>query len=320
MARGSRPETELDRSGERDGNVVKLRVGLISRTFFNVPVWAAIGHGFFSDADLDIDAEILDSGTAVTAGMRSGDIRFSLGPPDGVLQDLEQNGTLRIIAGNTSKLSHFLITQSRFKRIEELKGARIGCLSPDEGTTFVIQDMLARHGLTYPGDYELAIVGGAPTRWKLLQEGSIDAGLQSIPLSYMAEDAGFSNLAATTDYIPDYQFTTINTDGGWAERHRDVAVSFLAALLRATRWVFDHRDGCAEIAAREMNISLDYAGRAWDDFTGRGIMPDDMAISDAGIATVARLMARGGMLAEARAGDPTPAVDRRYWEQARRTL
>ncbi|MGE0630088.1 MAG: ABC transporter substrate-binding protein [Hyphomicrobiaceae bacterium] len=296
---------------------MRLRVGLISRTFFNVPVWAAIDRGFFSDVGLDIDAAILDSGTAVTAGMRSGDIKFSLGPPDGVLQDREQNGALRIIAGNTSKLSHFLITQSRFKRIEDLKGARIGCLSPDEGTTFVIQDMLARHGLAYPGDYELAIVGGAPTRWKLLQEGSIDAGLQSIPLSYMAEDAGFSNLAATTDYIPDYQFTTINTDGAWAGQNREVAVSFLAALSRATRWVFDHSDGCAEIAAREMNISHAYGLRAWEDFTGRGIMPEDMTISDAGIATVARLMARGGMLGGAAASDPGPAIDRSYLEQAR---
>lgn len=300
--------------------MAKLRIGLISRTFFNAPLWAAIDHGFFSDAGLDIDAEIINSGTAVTAGMRSGDIQFSLGPPDGVLQDLEQEGTLRIVAGNTSKLSHFLITQSRFKRIEDLKGARIGCLSPDEGTTFVIQDMLAQHGLAYPGDYELAIVGGAPTRWNLLQEGGIDAGLQSIPLSYMAEDAGFSNLASTTDYFPDYQFTTINTDASWAEQHRDVAVSFLAVMLRATRWVFEHRDGCAEIAAREMNISHDYASRAWDDFTGRGIMPEDMGISDAGVETVARLMARGGMLGEAVAGDPSPAIDRRYWEEARRTL
>ena len=299
---------------------MKLRVGLISRTFFNVPVWAALEHGFFSDAGLDIEAEILDSGTAVTAGMRSGDIRFSLGPPDGVLQDLEQDGTLRIIGGNTSKLSHFLITQSRFKRIEDLKGARIGCLSPDEGTTFVIQDMLARHGLSYPGDYELAVVGGAPTRWKLLQDGSIDAGLQSIPLSYMAEDAGFSNLAATTDYIPHYQFTTINTDGAWADGERDLTVSFLAALLRATRWVFDNREGCAEIAAREMNISPDYARRAWDDFTGRGIMPDDMSISDTGIATVAQLMARGGMLGEDTAAAPMAAIDESYLEDARRTI
>lgn len=53
--------------------------------------------------------------------------------------------------------------------------------------------------------------------WSALDQGMFaDAGLQSGPLSYMAEDAGFSNLAATTDFIPDYQFTTVNADRGWA--------------------------------------------------------------------------------------------------------
>ncbi len=133
----------------------------------------------------------------------------------------------------------------------------------------------------------------------------------------MAEDAGFSNLGATTDFVPDYQFTTINTDGAWAQGQREVAVTFLAALLRATRWVFDNRDGCAKIAAREMNISEDYAGRAWDDFTGRGIMPADMGISEAGIVTVAQLMNRGGMLCDALAADPAPAIDESYLKDAR---
>lgn len=296
---------------------MKLRVGLISRTFFNVPLWAALDLDLFAQAGLDVEAEILDSGTTVTKGMREGTLQFSLGPPDGVLQDVAQGGSLRIIGGNTSKLSHFLITQPRFKRIEDLKGASIGCLSVDEGTTFVIQDMLSRHGLTYPGDYTLDIVGGAPTRWKLLQEGRIDAGLQSIPLSYMAEDAGFSNLAATTDYIPDYQFTTLNTDGAWAAENAAMAISFLGAMLRATQWVHANRGPAAAIASREMNITEDYAGRAWDDFTGRGIMPADMGVSDAGLAKVADIMARAGMLSGQAAAGYAKAMESSYLDAAR---
>lgn len=294
-----------------------LRVGLISRTFFNVPFWAAERHGFFADAGLEVEGEIRDSGTKVTEGLRDGSLQFSLGPPDGVFHDAVAGGSLRIIAGNTSKLSHFLIAQPEFKKIEDLKGAAIGCLSADEGTTFVIQDMLARHGLNYPGDYTLDIVGGAPTRWKLLREKKIDAGLQSIPLSYMAEDAGFGNLAATTDYIPDYQFTVINADGAWAEDHEADTVAFLGAMLAATGWMYDNREGAAAIASEEMNIPKDYAGRAWDDFTGRGIMPRDMGISTAGLAKVAEIMARAGILGAEAAENWADSVDGRYLAAAR---
>lgn len=296
---------------------MKLRVGLISRTFFNVPLWSALDRGLFADAGLEVEAEILDSGTQVTEGLRTGALHFAVAPPDGVLQDVARGGSLRVIAGNTSKLSHFLIAQARFKKIEDLEGAAIGCLSEDEGTTFVIQDMLSRHGLAYPGGYRLEIVGGAPTRWKLLREGAIDAGLQSIPLSYMAEDAGFSNLAATTDYIPDYQFTTVNADGGWAAANTAETVSFLGALLKATAWMYANRGPAAAIAAREMNIGEDYAGRAWDDFTGRGIMPADMEVSEAGIAKVAEIMARAGMLDDRTAANCAACLDPRHLDAAR---
>ncbi len=280
---------------------MKLRVGLISRTFFNVPFWSALENGLFEQAGLDIESEIFKSGHGATDALRSGATQFTVGSPDGVILDFADGGYLRIVAGNTSRLSHFLIAQPGFRKIEDLKGAVIGCLSPDEGTTFVIQEMLARHGLGYPGDYSLEFVGGAPTRWTLLQEGRIDAGLQSIPLSYVAEDAGFSNLAASTDYIPDYQFTTVNADGAWCAANPETTTTFLRVLLLATKWMFASRTAAAAIAAREMGIAEDYAGRAWDDFTGRDIMPATMAVSAEGLARVAGLMALGGMLSDAAA-------------------
>ena len=48
---------------------------------------------------------------------------------------------------------------------------------------------------------------GAGARHRLLLDGKIDAGLQSIPWAYVAEDAGFNNLGAASDTVPDWQFT-----------------------------------------------------------------------------------------------------------------
>jgi ABC-type nitrate/sulfonate/bicarbonate transport system substrate-binding protein len=294
-----------------------LKVGLISKTFFNTPYWCAERQGLFKAAGLDVETAILDSGTKVTKGLRDGGLQFAIGPPDGVIHDVEAGGGLRIVAGNSGKLSHYVIAQPRFKTIEDLKGAVIGCLSVDEGTTFIFQEMAARHGLRYPGDYTLDPVGGAPTRWKLLQEGRIDAGLQSIPLSYIAEDAGFSNLAATFEYIPDYQFTTVNADRGWVRAHAAETTAFLGALLRATRWIFGHRDGAAAVAAGEMGIAPDYAKRAWYDFTGLGIMSIDMSVSVAGLAKVVSTMKLAGGLPASAGGDVAKYLDLTWLEAAR---
>ena len=37
----------------------KLAVGLVSRTYFNMPLWIGLEHGFFAAEGIEIDAPIL---------------------------------------------------------------------------------------------------------------------------------------------------------------------------------------------------------------------------------------------------------------------
>ena len=116
------------------------------------------------------------------------------------------------MADNTGKLTHSLIARKPFAQVEDLKGATIGILNMTEGTFFQIKEMLAAHGLHYPQDYSVKETGGVPHRHKALLDGSIDAGLQSIPWNYVGEDAGLNKLGDIIDYVPDWQFVTINAN------------------------------------------------------------------------------------------------------------
>ena len=124
-----------------------------------------------------------------------------------------------------------MIAQPRFKKIEDLKGATIGILSLKEGSFFHWKAIAEKHGLKYPDDYKIQETGGAPPRHKALLAKTIDVGLQSIPWSYVAEDAGFNNLGRRRrSYIPDWQFTSYNVNQDWARPHADVVVRFLRAV------------------------------------------------------------------------------------------
>ena len=54
---------------------------------------------------------------------------------------------------------------------------RSGGLSRHKATTYFGKNIETAIGLKR-GDTTIEAVGGAPTRWKLLREGKIDAGLQ----------------------------------------------------------------------------------------------------------------------------------------------
>lgn len=273
-----------------------LRVGVVSRTFYYVPLWAAIERGFYKSEGLDVTLEVMQDATTQVAALLEGKTDITVAPTEAIISNAESGGPLRMLAGNSGKLSHFVIAQSKFKRIEDLKGARIGILSLTEGSRFHFQEIAEKHGLHYPGDYTLVQTGGAPARHKLLLSDTIDVGLQSIPWSYVAEDAGFANLGDVAKYIPDWQFTTFNADGRWASANRDVVVRFLRATQRAVDWMYANREEAVRIAARELQVNESYADRAWVYFTSTGAITRDMAINEKGLASVVKVMRKAEIL------------------------
>jgi ABC-type nitrate/sulfonate/bicarbonate transport system substrate-binding protein len=295
----------------------RLRIGFVSRTFYRAPVWCGLELGLFASAGQELELIILDSTAGATEGLKDGTLHLAIATTEGVMEDVDHGGSLRIIAGNSSRMSHYLIAQPRFKRIEDLRGAVVGVASVTEGTAFQVREILARHGLS-PADYELRAAGGAQTRARLLEEGKIDAALQSIPWNYVAEDAGLRSLADVNDYVPAYQFTSINTNLRWAEANRPAVVDFLRVMRQATAWMFAYPDASAPIIAHELGIKTEYALRACSDFSRKGIMPADLSLSSAGLAAAyaSVLTARGTPSAPGAILDTSRFVDLSFWRES----
>src|SRR5215218_1511717 len=233
-----------------------VNVANVSRTLFSLPFWVAQHRGFLKAEGIETTSNILDSAEKINAALRSGAMQIAMGTPEAVVIDAYKGGPLRIIAGNTGKLPHFIIARPHIKTLKDLRGANFGILSEKEGSTYVVQDIAKAIGLT-PADYTMTAVGGAPTRWRLLKEGKIDAGLQPFPLSYEAEAAGFNNLGSVIPYVPDWQFTTINADQKWAQQNRNMVVRFLRALQQGRDFMDVDPGESAKIAAIELQTSIE---------------------------------------------------------------
>ncbi len=189
-----------------------IHIGIIDRTFFYQPVLVAIQNGFFADEGLNANMRFIRSGEGQAEGLMKGDLHFALSSTEGIFQNVERGGPLRMLAANSGRLSHFIVTQKKFKKVEELKGANVGILTLTEGSFFNWQEIALKHGLKYPDDYKVTQTAGAGARHGLLLEGKIDVGLQSIPWAFVGEDAGLNNLGAANDYVGEWQFTTYNVN------------------------------------------------------------------------------------------------------------
>jgi ABC-type nitrate/sulfonate/bicarbonate transport system substrate-binding protein len=209
----------------------KVHVATPSRVIFAIPFWVAEHKGYFKDENIEATLEVVGSGKEITARLKSGASQFSIVGPDASIIDAMKDGPQRVVAGIVRKPPLFLVARPGIKTFADLKGANIGALSLTEGSSKLLVKMARAEGLTRE-DLKITAVGGAPARHTLLKDGKIDAGMQPMPLNYEAEALGFNNLGWAGKYEPDWQFTTVNTDGEWARRNPKVVAGFVRALLR----------------------------------------------------------------------------------------
>lgn len=294
---------------------IPLNVAIVSRTIFFMPLWVALDRGGFRDAGLAVTAKVMNNAEDINAALESGQVQIAISSTEGVIERTLKGGSFRILASVAQKPPHFIIAAPRFKTAADLGGARFGVLSLREGTTFLVQDMMATLGFA-PGDYSINAVGGAPTRWKLLQEGKIDVGLQPFPLSYEADARGFSNLGPIARYIPDYEFTVVIAEAAWAEAHRAALTSFLQAMRRAEQHIRAHRADVVDIAMRELATNRAFAERALADEARLAIMPPGLAVSEAGLRRVYQMLQQHHLIAADRPFAMSDYVERSYLDAA----
>ena len=127
-----------------------------------------------------------------------------------------------------------------------------------------------------------------------------------------------NNLGDAIDYVPDWQFVSINVNSQWAAANRDVLVRFLRAMLRGTDWLYANRAAASAIAARELPAPLHHAERAWDFFTGTDALTRDSSVNLKGLAQVIATLKETGLLARDAPADPAFYIDDSYLREARR--
>ena len=298
---------------------VAVPVGIVSRTFFHMPYWIAIRQGFFAGEGIAAETTIYGNASQVPP-LLDGSLRIVFGTPEGALQNAAAGGPVRLIAGNTGKLTHSMLARAPFKSVKDLEGATIGILNMVEGTFFQIKEMLAREGLHFPGDYKVKETGGVPARHKALLDGSIDAGLQSIPWNYVGEDAGLNKLGDIIDYVPDWQFVSINANKDWAADNKDLVVRFLRAICLATEWFYANPDASAQIAAEELPAPIEHARRGWQHYKSSNALTRDVSINEAGLAKVIKTLRDADLLPANASLDRSHYVIDDYLAAARRSL
>ena len=179
----------------------------------NLPLYVARQQGFFLQQGLDIDIAYTAGSIPQLVGLVREEYQLIQTAPDNVI-NVDNNPSafgldpataprvLMLLGGSVGPLSIF--AQSDITTFDQLRGAVLGVDNPNSGFAIVHRDILARNGLLLERDYTFTVAGGTSNRLDALKNGSVAATILYTPYDMLATQAGFNQLATSTDYYPAY--------------------------------------------------------------------------------------------------------------------
>jgi ABC-type nitrate/sulfonate/bicarbonate transport system substrate-binding protein len=144
---------------------------------FNLPLWAARDHGFFTRHGLSAQLTITANSRDLFSGMMADKYDIAITAFDNILAYQEGQGEVKFdppsdffafMGSDDGFLS--LVASPQIKSFADLRGKTISVDSMSNGFSFALRDMLTRNGLG-KDDVQWALAGGTDRRFAALMEG-----------------------------------------------------------------------------------------------------------------------------------------------------
>jgi NitT/TauT family transport system substrate-binding protein len=219
----------------------KVKVGTVRATVIGGVV-AAKEKGYFKDANLDVDIELIDASSAFVAPLSTNALNVVEGGMSASLfNGIGQGLPIKSAFDSTSSpINHWIMLRpdlaNEIKTIKDLKGRTIAINAPSSVALYEVTRILESAGLTIK-DVETKVIPFAQMGIAF-QSKAIDAALEITPFTQVLARQGLANLWVNSDETvkpAPIQISTSMYNTDWAAKNPEAAQAFFTALLRGVR-------------------------------------------------------------------------------------
>ncbi|MDE2915564.1 MAG: ABC transporter substrate-binding protein [Paracoccaceae bacterium] len=200
--------------------------------------FVAFERGYFADAGLDVEFEFFQAAQPMAVAIASGDVDYAVTAISGGLVSLAEKGAIKVIGGALSEEDgidgqKFLASMAAFeagvKEPKDLDGKRFAVTQSGSSFHYMGSKMAAAEGIELqfiPLQKVGAIIGA-------IKSGQVD-GWSIVPhiAKPLAGSGAVHIIGNVSDYLPDYQVTTVFTSTENAANERGMTESFLAGFSK----------------------------------------------------------------------------------------
>ena len=210
----------------------RMRIGYSSISGAYVGIWVAHDAGFFAKEGLDDQIILIPNGTQLAQVTVAGEVDVaSLGGAAAISAALS-GADFKVIGNNVNKLIFSMYGRPDIKRVEDLKGKKIGITRIGTSADISARYALRQHNLDPQKDVILLQLGAVSSIAAALRAGSIDAGMVSPPTLFLMEKLGFKELASITDMNLAFPNPAMIVLGDIIRKKPDAIDRFMRAYVR----------------------------------------------------------------------------------------
>lgn len=208
----------------------KVRVGVPSVGVANIIIFIAKEGKLYEKHGLDAEVITVNGSGIGSKALISGGIDIiPIATPTVIAANLA-GADMAILAHTMPGVIHAMMVKPEIKRVEDLKGKRIGVSSLGSLTDFLVRTIARKKGLNPNRDLTLVVMGGDSERLTALRAGAVDASAMSHPGYGRARRMGFQMLWDSAKEI-DYPWMEVTTRRETIRKDRELVTNYLKAHL-----------------------------------------------------------------------------------------
>jgi NitT/TauT family transport system substrate-binding protein len=248
----------------------RMRIGYSSISGAYVGIWVAHDAGYFAKEGLEDQIVLIPNGTQLAQVTVAGEVDIASLGGAAALAAAFSGADFKIIGANVNKLVFSMYAKPEIKRVEDLKGKKIGITRIGTSADISARYALRQHNLDPQKDVILLQLGAMSSIAGALKAGSVDAGMVSPPTQFFVEQLGFKEIASITDMNLAFPNPALVVAGDLIRKKPDSIDRFMRAYVRGVHRARTDREFTIKSYAKYTTVQdTAILHRAYDFYVGK---------------------------------------------------
>jgi len=238
----------------QDKQLKKINWGVTSLSAGNWIPWIAKEAKIYEKHGLDVQLILLRGSGQTSAAMLGGSIFASpVTLTTMIMADLSGADFVNI-AHTVAAVNTKLLVRPEIKRVEDLKGKRVGITSLGSLSDFLLKHTFRKYGLDPNRDVTWLMIGTPPERLQALISGTVDASEASYPIDAQGEKKGYRVLLDLRKEVS-YPSMSVVTRRKTIVEDRDTVARMIRAHVEGIAYFKQNKEVSMRVLGKALKIT-----------------------------------------------------------------